>query len=98
MPGGVLVRADACPLPFAKGSFDAVLTGHFYGHLDEAERVRFVEEAHRVASALVVVDAALREGVTPAGLQERVLGDGSRYTVSKRSFTPEQLAAELGGG
>ena len=30
--------------------------------------------------------------------EERVLKDGSRWTVFKRVFTGEQLAAELGGG
>ena len=60
LPAAELVLADALPLPFADGSFERVFTGHFYGHLEEDERVRFLEEARRVAPELVVVDAAVR--------------------------------------
>lgn len=55
-------------------------------------------EARRVAPELVVVDAALRDGVQPEEWQERVLNDGSRWTVFKRYFAPEALVTELGGG
>jgi demethylmenaquinone methyltransferase/2-methoxy-6-polyprenyl-1,4-benzoquinol methylase len=96
--GGTFVRADAAALPFAAGGFDAVFTGHFYGHLETGARARFLAEARRVATTLVVVDAALRDDVQPEEVQARKLGDGSRYTVYKRYFTPAQLAAELGGG
>jgi len=92
-----VVNAEALPLPFADGAFDRVLTGHFYGHLGLAERERFVAEARRVASELVVVDTALRDDVEPEEWQERVLTDGSRHEVYKRFFTGECLAAELGG-
>jgi hypothetical protein len=70
----------------------------FYGHLQEGDRQRFLAEARRVAPELVVVDAALRDDVEPEQLEERVLRDGSRWTVYKRFFTPEGLLAELGGG
>ena len=48
VPGGRFVVADALTLPFADGEFERVFTGHFYGHLEEAARVRFLEEARRV--------------------------------------------------
>jgi ubiquinone/menaquinone biosynthesis C-methylase UbiE len=98
VPQGEFVAGDALDLPFADDSFDRVLTGHFYGHLEEVERTRFLAEARRVADELVVVDSALHDGVEPEEWQERVLSDGSRWDVFKRYFTGEELAAELGGG
>ena len=64
---------------------------------EPGDRARFLAEARRVASELVVADSALREGVEPVQWQERVLNDGSRHTIYKRFFTGEGLAAELGG-
>jgi ubiquinone/menaquinone biosynthesis C-methylase UbiE len=98
LPQGLAVQGDAVPLPFADGAFDRVLTGSFYGHLVEGERERFLAEARRVARELVVLDAALRADGVPEEWQERKLNDGSRHRVYKRFFTPEGLAAELGGG
>ena len=99
LPAARAVQADvARGLPFPDGSFNRVFTGHFYGHLEPRERGRFVQEARRVARELVVVDSALRDDVEPEDWQERVLNDGSRWTVYKRYFTPDALLAELGGG
>jgi demethylmenaquinone methyltransferase/2-methoxy-6-polyprenyl-1,4-benzoquinol methylase len=98
MPDARIVQGDAVPLPFADREFDRVFTGHFYGHLLEGERERFVAEARRVAVELVVVDSALREDVDPEEWQKRVLNDGTRHRVYKRYFRGEALAAELGGG
>jgi ubiquinone/menaquinone biosynthesis C-methylase UbiE len=98
MPEAEIVVGDALDLPFDGGSFDRVLTGHFYGHLEEKERLRFLEEARRVAPELVVVDSALRDDVEPVEWQERELNDGSRWEVYKRYFKGAQLADELGGG
>jgi demethylmenaquinone methyltransferase/2-methoxy-6-polyprenyl-1,4-benzoquinol methylase len=92
------VVGDALALPFADGEFERVFTGHFYDHLQPGERERFLAEAGRVASELVVADSALREGVEPVQWQERVLNDGSRHQVYKRYFTGSGLAEELGGG
>ena len=96
-PEATFVQADAIPLPFDDGAFDRVFTGHFYGHLDEAERVGFLAEARRVASELVIVDSAL-DGRAAEEVEERRLRDGSRWEVLKRRFTGEGLVAELGGG
>jgi ubiquinone/menaquinone biosynthesis C-methylase UbiE len=98
VPGGVFVRGDGIDLPFPDEAFERVFTGHFYGHLEDGERRRFLAEARRVAGELVVVDSALREGHDPVETQERVLKDGSRWEVYKRYFTAEGLARELGGG
>jgi ubiquinone/menaquinone biosynthesis C-methylase UbiE len=98
LPRIAFVEADALRLPFADAAFERVFTSHFYGHLEEPERERFLAEARRAAPELVVVDSALRPDVAAAEWQERVLRDGSRWRVFKRYFTPDGLAAELGGG
>jgi demethylmenaquinone methyltransferase/2-methoxy-6-polyprenyl-1,4-benzoquinol methylase len=97
-PSAELVQGDALDLPFPDGSFDRVFTGHFYGHLEPGDRQRFLDEASRVAPELVVVDSITREGEAPEQVQGRILNDGTRWTVYKRYFEPEQLADELGGG
>ncbi|MGB2952683.1 MAG: class I SAM-dependent methyltransferase [Gaiellaceae bacterium] len=92
------VLGDALELPFEDGSFERVATGHFYGHLEDDERMRFLSEARRVAPELLVVDSAFHDGVERDGWQERLLEDGSRWQVYKRFFEPDQLVEELGGG
>lgn len=98
VPGGCVVQGDALQLPFRPRAFECLLAAHFYGHLDQAMRARFLAEARRLAERVLIVDAAWREEVQPEEVQERVLLDGSRHTVYKRYFTPEQLAAEIGDG
>jgi ubiquinone/menaquinone biosynthesis C-methylase UbiE len=98
VPGTRFVRGDAFALPFASNSFERVFTGHFYGHLENAQRECFLAEARRVAPELVVVDSALRAGRRPVERQQRTLNDGSRYEIYKRYFGGVDLAAELGGG
>ena len=97
-PAATFVQGDALAPPFEDGSFERVVTAHFYGHLEGEDRERFVAEARRLAPELVVVDSALREDVEPEEQQERVLNDGSRWAVYKRYFEPDDLARELGGG
>ena len=97
-PDAEFLQGDALDLPFESGSFGRVFTGHFYGHLERADRERFVADARRLAPELVVVDSALREDVEPEERQERILNDGSRWQVYKRYFEPDALAEELGGG
>jgi len=97
-PQARFVQGEALQLPFEDGAFERVLTAHFYGHLDRDERTRFLREARRVGTELIVADSAMRESVEPEAMQERVLRDGSRWTVLKRYFRADELAAELGGG
>jgi ubiquinone/menaquinone biosynthesis C-methylase UbiE len=97
-PDAGFVQGDALELPFPGGAFDRLFTSHFYGHLERADRERFLREARRVARELVVADSALREDVEPEERQERILNDGSRWEVYKRYFTADGLADELGGG
>ncbi len=75
-----------------------MLSGHFYGHLDETQRVRFHREVRRVAPELVIVDASAAHSDTAEEWAERRLLDGSRWEVFKRYFTPTGLLDELGGG
>lgn len=98
LPEATFVQGDALALPFGDGAFDRVFTGHFYGHLEGADRERFVSEARRVADRLVVADSALRPDHDPEERQRRVLNDGSAFEVYKRYFDADALAAELGGG
>ena len=44
-PAATLVQGDALALPFPDDCFDRVVTGHFYGHLDEEQRATFLREA-----------------------------------------------------
>jgi len=97
-PEATYVQGDALSLPFEDGAFERVFTAHFYGHLEDGNRERFVADARRLAPELVVVDSALREDVESEERQERILNDGSRWEVYKRYFEPEALARELGGG
>jgi demethylmenaquinone methyltransferase/2-methoxy-6-polyprenyl-1,4-benzoquinol methylase len=98
VPHAELVHADAIPLPFPNDSFERLLTGHFYGHLEEPDRVMFLDEARRVADELVVVDSSQAHSSVAVEWQPRVLNDGSEWEVYKRYFTGEGLAAELGDG
>jgi SAM-dependent methyltransferase len=96
VPGARFVRGDALELPFADGEFERVFTSYFYCHLEESERTRFLAEARRVAPELVVVASVPGADDPVERYEERILNDGSRWTVFKRVFTGEQLAEELG--
>jgi demethylmenaquinone methyltransferase/2-methoxy-6-polyprenyl-1,4-benzoquinol methylase len=97
VPGGTFVQGDAFALPFDDDAFDRVLTGHFYGHLDESARTAFLREARRVAAELVVVDASLGHSQVDEEWSRRTLRDGSSWEVYKRWFDPHALLDELGG-
>jgi len=87
-PRAGFVRSDALDLPFAPRSFERVFTSFFYCHLVEAERLRFLAEVRRRP-----------RGTEPrARWEERVLADGSRWSVYKRVFEKDELFAELGRG
>jgi SAM-dependent methyltransferase len=97
LPAAELVRAEALPLPFPDASFERVFSSHFYDHLRPVERERFLAEARRVASELILVQ---QTGVPThrEGSELRILLDGSRHEIYKAYFTPESLLLELGGG
>ena len=95
-PNAELVVGDALSLPFGDQSFDRVFTGHFYGHLEDAERNRFLAEARRVGRELVVVDSARNDETPAEQMDPRVLSDGSEWEVYKRWLTAEELTSELG--
>jgi demethylmenaquinone methyltransferase/2-methoxy-6-polyprenyl-1,4-benzoquinol methylase len=97
-PNAQFVHGDALALPFPDGSFDRVFSSYFYCHLEDDDRKRFLAQARRVARELVIVGSRLKPGARPERWEERRLKDGTRWTVYKRVFTGEQLAAELGGG
>ncbi len=98
VPGAEFLIGDALELPFEDNSFERVFTSHFYGHLEESDRVKFLAEARRVAPELVVVDSGIRDGIERAEWQDRVLKDGSQWRVYKRFLSTGTLLAELGGG
>lgn len=98
VPAARFVNCDALSLPFGDGEFERIFTSYFYCHLEDADRTRFLAEARRVAPELVVVASVPGAGDPLERFEERVLKDGSRWTVYKRVFTGDQLAAELGGG
>ena len=98
VPGAQFLVGDALELPFDDHSFDRVFTGHFYGHLEDQDRRRFLSEARRVAADLVVADSSQAHSPVAEEFQPRVLKDGSQWEVYKRYFTGDGLAAELGGG
>jgi SAM-dependent methyltransferase len=97
-PDSTFVKGDALALPFEDGTFDRVVASHLYAHLSPAESKRFLAEARRVASELILLDTAGRRGGPTERMETRSLADGSRWTVFKRWLTPEQLLDELGGG
>lgn len=97
VPGATFVQGDALDLPFPDRAFGRLFSSFFYCHLEEADRVRFLEEAGRVAGELVILGSVPREGDPLERWEERVLGDGSRWQVFKRVFVPDELAGEVGG-
>jgi ubiquinone/menaquinone biosynthesis C-methylase UbiE len=98
LPAATFIQGDALALPFPDGAFARLFTGHFYGHLRDDDRGRFLAEARRVAGELVVVDSSRRNSEVDEEMSQRTLDDGSRWEVYKRWFTGAGLARELGGG
>ena len=97
IPSGTFVEGDALALPFSDDSYDRVVSGHFYGHLDDDQRVAFLREARRVAPEFVLVDASRAQSPVEEEWSQRLLRDGSCWEVYKRYFEPGALLDELGG-
>ncbi|MFN8222435.1 MAG: class I SAM-dependent methyltransferase [Gaiellales bacterium] len=98
LPRAAFVQGDGLSLPFPDGRFERIVSGHFYGHLDVHQRMRFLAETRRVGGELVLIDASV---VGPGVAEEwstRTLNDGTEWVVYKRRFTAEGLLEEIGGG
>ncbi len=98
VPHATTVQADAIPLPFPDESFERLFTGHFYGHLEEADRVAFLAEARRVADELVVVDSSqahspVAGGVAAARAQRRLRAGRSTSASSRAPGSLRSSAA-----
>jgi ubiquinone/menaquinone biosynthesis C-methylase UbiE len=93
-----LLRADGTRLPFSDRAFGRLFASHVYDHLEEPDRLAFLEESRRVGEELVLVVQRDVPGLPADGFEERPLRDGSTYPVYKRYFTPGRLLDELGGG
>jgi demethylmenaquinone methyltransferase/2-methoxy-6-polyprenyl-1,4-benzoquinol methylase len=98
VPAATFVQGDALALPFPNASFGRLFTGHFYGHLEGGDRTRFLEEARRIASELVIVDSSRASSDVDEDMSQRTLNDGSTWEVYKRWFTGAGLLEELGTG
>jgi ubiquinone/menaquinone biosynthesis C-methylase UbiE len=96
-PNASFVQGDALDLPFDDDAFDRVFTSYFYCHLEQEERRRFLAEAQRVAPELVVVASVRGHGDAAERWEERLLKDGSTWSVYKRVFDGPDLADELRG-
>ena len=96
-PDATFVQGDALELPFEDGAFERVFTSHFYGHLEEDDRERFLAEARRVAPELVIVGsrrcpARSLDALGGARPQRRLALAGLQARLH-----PDALARELGG-
>ena len=86
LPEAHFVEGDGLALPFADGSFDRVLSGHFYGHLDETATGHLPRRGatRRARSSCSSTPRAVTR--TSRQWAPRVLADGSRWEVYKRWF------------
>ena len=90
VPAGTFVQGDALDLPFPDGRFERLFTGHFYGHLEPAQRDRFLTEAARVAGEIVVVDSALRSDGGMTGEPRELFAPASDPSQAER-MQPREL-------
>ena len=98
-PRATVVQGDALALPFPDATFDRVFTGHFYGHLRDDERLRFLAEAARVARELVVVDSARAQLSTPTRRSRNECSTTARAGRSTSAGSRVRASpTELGGG
>jgi SAM-dependent methyltransferase len=98
VPGVPVIRADALHLPLPDQSIGCVFATHIYGILDEFDRGTLLNEARRVGSQIVVLDAGRPPGAPAEQLQQRTSGlDGHLYRVLRRHFDAQELADEIGG-
>jgi hypothetical protein len=75
-----------------------VFAAHIYGILAGPDRTTLLQEARRVGSQLVVLDAGRPTGVSAEEWQQRTTGlDRQLYRVLRRHFDAHELADEIGG-
>lgn len=97
-PNASFVRGDALALPSPTGRSTGSSRATSTDTLARASGDGSSPRRRGVAPELVVVDSALRDGIEPSQLQERLVADSSRFWIFKRYFTTDQLAEEVGGG
>jgi ubiquinone/menaquinone biosynthesis C-methylase UbiE len=98
LPDADLVRAEAPYLPFAQHAFGRAFTANLYGHLPPPARSELVREVARIAAESIVLEQVSVTGSFEEGPEERILTDGTKFTIYKCYFTEDRLLAELGGG
>jgi SAM-dependent methyltransferase len=91
-PNARFMQGDALALPFPAAAFDRLVAGHFYGHLEDGDRVRFLAEAHRVAGELVIVD------VRPPGGSARHIVSDARTASGSGGMTATGAIVGVRGG
>lgn len=93
------VRADAYALPFAAGTFDTVFFGFWLSHVPLERVAPFLAGVVRVCRpggrVLIFDSQQPPDRAARVEIQDRPLNDGSRHTVLKVYYTPDQLAAAL---
>ncbi len=93
-----VIRADALQLPLRDQSVGRVFAAHIYGILAEPDRTTLLQEARRVGSQIVVLDAGRPAGVSAEEWQQRTTGlDRQLYRVLRRHFDAHELADEIRG-
>jgi hypothetical protein len=96
IPAAHFVQGDALPLPFADRSFGRVFTSHFYGHLEDDDRVAFLprpagslpsssSSTPRFATASTgrMAGADPERRLTLAGLQALLRAGGARRRAGR---------------
>jgi SAM-dependent methyltransferase len=93
-----VIRADALQLPLRDQSVGRVFAAHIYGILTEPDRTTLLQEARRVGSQIIVLDAGRPAGVSAEEWQQRTSRlDRQLYRVLRRHFDAHELADEIGG-
>jgi Methyltransferase domain len=92
-----VVRGDALRLPLRDRAVTRVFAAHIYGLLTQEQRRPFLSEARRIGTELVVIDARRPPSVPAEHWQRRTLGGRETFSVFRRHFKSEALAAEIDG-
>jgi len=94
------VTGDAVQLPFADGSFDAVICSLFFHHLADSDCVRVLCEMWRVARRMVIVNDLHRTRIAHASIRilSALFSRSSMFRNDapasvRRAFRPSELAA-----